>query len=285
MNLNSRRRALALCTLMAAVCLPLSAQSPAGDLPDSATFLRQVRDRIRVDYDDLQQDFMYLEERRDVKVSKLGKLEVGPRRTFEVYPSARPGQTYKRLIAVEGKPLDAAELAKRDREHQEDLRKTAEREKRETAAQRAARLEEAAEEERERRAIIEDGLAVFAATLVRREMLDGHPVIVIALNPRADARVTTREGRWMKQFEGTAWVSEHDHEIVKLEMHANDDVTIGWGLLGRIHEGSRFILQRRKVENVWLPAQITFDASGRTLLLRKFQLNVVTTYSGYKRIS
>ena len=228
---------------------------------------------------------MYLEERRDVKISRLGKLEVGPRRTFEVHPSVTPGRTYKRLIAVEGQPLDAAELARRDREHQENLRKAAEREKRETPAQRAVRLEEVAEADRERRAIIEDGLAVFAPTLVRRELLDGHPVIVIALNARPDARVITREGRWMKQFEGTAWVSEVDHEIVKLDMHAKGDVTIGWGLLGRIHEGSRFIFQRRKVENVWLPAQITFDATGRTLLLRKFQLNVVTTYSGYKRIS
>jgi hypothetical protein len=284
MNPNRRRLASTLGTLTVAVCLPLSAQTPAGDLPDPATFLRQVRDSIRLD-DDLQQDFMYLEERRDVKISKLGKLEVGPRRTFEVYPSTTPGGTYKRLIAVEGKPLDAAELARRDREHQENLRKAAERKKRETASQRADRLEQAAQEEQERRAIIEDGLAVFAATLVRRELLDGRPVIVIALNPRPDARVTTREGKWMKQFEGTAWVSEDDHEIAKLDMHAKDDVTIGWGLLGRIHEGSRFIFQRRKVENVWLPAQITFDATGRTLLLRKFQLNVVTTYSGYKRIS
>ena len=288
MNLNRRRLASVLAILTIAVCLPLSAQSPApraaGDLPEAKSFLRQVRDRIRLD-DEIQQEFMYLEERRDVKISRLGKLEVGPRRTFEVYPSATPGRTYKRLIAVEGQPLDAAELARRDREHQENLRNAADREKRETPAQRAARLEEVAEADRERRAIIEDGLAVFAPTLVRRELLDGHPLIVIALNPRPDARVATREGRWMKQFEGTAWVSEIDHEIVKLDMHAKDDVTIGWGLLGRIHEGSRFIFQRRKVENVWLPAQITFDASGRTLLLRKFQLNVVTTYSGYKRIS
>jgi len=288
MNLIRRRLASLLAMLTAAVCLPLSAQSPApraaGDLPEATSFLRQVRDRIRLD-DEIQQEFMYLEERRDVKISRLGKLEVGPRRTFEVYPSATPGRTYKRLIAVEGRPLDSAELARRDREHQENLRKAAEREKHETPAQRAARLEEVAEADRERRAIIEDGLAVFAPTLVRRELLDGHPAIVIALNARPDARVATREGRWMKQFEGTAWVSEIDHEIVKLDMHAKDDVTIGWGLLGRIHEGSRFIFQRRKVENVWLPAQITFDASGRTLLLRKFQLNVVTTYSGYKRIS
>jgi hypothetical protein len=288
MNLNRRTLALSVLVLMAAVGLRAAAQGPVtqrdAPLPEAASFLRQVRDSIRQD-DGIEQDFMYLEERRDVKISKLGKLEVGPRRTFEVYPSPTSGQTYKRLIAVEGKPLDAAELARRDREHQENLRKAAEREKRETPAQRAERLEQMAEEAREQKAIIEDGLAVFAPTILRREWLDGHPMIVITLTPRPDARVTTREGKWMKQFEGTIWVSEVDHEVVKIDMHAKDDVTIGWGLLGRIHEGSRITFQRRKVENVWLPAQMTFDASGRTLLLRKFELNVVTTYSGYKRIS
>ena len=74
-----------------------------------------------------------------------------------------------------------------------------------------------------------------------------------------------------KRSGGTAWISELDHEVVKVDMHAKDDVTIGWGLLGRLHEGSRLTFQRRKFENVWLPARITFDATGRTLLLRKFE--------------
>jgi hypothetical protein len=291
MNLNQSRGALLVALLAAALWRPVEAQNsplssqPAKDgLPEASSFLRQVRDTIRLD-DELQQDFMYLEERRDVKVTRLGRVEVGPQRTFEVYPSNIPGRTYKRLIAIDGKPLDPAELARRDREHQEDLRKAADREKRETAAERANRLREIEEAEQERRAIIEDGLAVFEPRLVRRETIDGYQVVMVTLTPRADARVTTREGRWMKQFEGTVWVSESDHQIVKLDMRARDDVTIGWGVLGRLHEGSRFVFARRKVENVWLPAQITFDASGRTLLLRKFQLNVVTTYSGYKRIS
>jgi hypothetical protein len=288
MNLNRRTLALLVTVLMAVPGQRATAQGPEAQndrpLPDASSFFRQVRDSIRRDTG-IEREFMYLEERRDVKISKLGKLEVGPRRTFEVYPSASPGQTYKRLIAIEGKPLDAADLARRDREHQENLRKAADRERRETPAQRAERLQEIAEAEQEQKSMIEDGLAVFAPTIVRREWLDGHPMIVLALTPRPDARVSTREGRWMKQFEGTAWVSEIDHEVVKVDMHAKDDVTIGWGLLGRLHEGSRLTFQRRKFENVWLPAQITFDATGRTLLLRKFELNVVTTYSGYKRIS
>jgi hypothetical protein len=288
----ARRCACFVALLPALICLPAAAQRlSAGSqilndapLPEAAPFLRQVREAIRLD-DELQQDFMYVEERRDVRISRLGKVEVGPRRTFEVYPSSTPGRTYKRLIAIEGKPLAPAELARRDREHEENLRKAAEREKNETPAERARRLQKIAEAEEESRAIVEDGLAVFEPRLVRRELLDGHRVIVVTVTPRPDAAVTTREGRWMKQFEGTVWVSEADHEIVKLDMRARDDVTIGWGILGRVHEGSRLVFVRRKVENVWLPARISFDATGRTLLLRKFQLNVVTTYSGHKRIS
>ena len=71
----------------------------------------------------------------------------------------------------------------------------------------------------------------------------------------------------------------------KLDMRALDDVSIGWGILGRVHEGSRFVFSRRRFEGAWLPSQVIFDATGRTLLFRKFDVDVVTTYSGYKRVA
>jgi hypothetical protein len=219
-----------------------------------------------------------------MRVTKLGKVEIGAQRTFEVYPSAVPGRTYKRLIAVDGQPLSDAELARRDAEHAADVAEEAARRQRETARQRDARLKQEADARRERDAIIADGFAVFEPKITGREVLEGHSVFVVALTPRPDARVTTREGRWMKQFEGRAWISEQDYQVARLEMRARDDVTIGWGIVGRVHEGSRFVFARRKFENAWLPAEVVFDATGRTLLFRKFDIDVVTTYSGYKRI-
>src|SRR5688572_781791 len=104
----------------------VASASPQTDLsaplPAAHSFLNGVREAIRLN-DELQQDFMYVEDRRDVRITKLGKVEVGPRRTFEVYPSNRPGRTYKRLIAIDGKPLDPEELARRDREHADNVRK------------------------------------------------------------------------------------------------------------------------------------------------------------------
>jgi hypothetical protein len=65
------------------------------------------------------------------------------------------------------------------------------------------------------------------------------------------------------RFEGRAWIAEADHQIVRLDMRAADDVSIGWGIVGRIYEGSRFV---RKIEDTWLPAEVIFEASRRTLL-------------------
>jgi hypothetical protein len=60
--------------------------------PDAATFLRQVREAVRLD-SELQSGFTYVEQRKEVRISRLGKLEVGPLRTFQVFPSPRPGRT------------------------------------------------------------------------------------------------------------------------------------------------------------------------------------------------
>jgi len=262
----------------------LAVQGGAATAPFPAPeeFARKVRQALQLDAD-LQKDFVYLERRRDVRISMLGKVSIGPLRTFEVYPSDQPGGTYKRLIEIDGKPLPPAELARRDAEHERDLRTEAERARRETGAQRAERQRKADEERRERNAILDDAVAVFEPTFAGRDRLDGRSVLVVDLNPRARARPGTREGRWMKQFRGRIWVDEAEYQIVRLDMHAFEDVTIGWGIIGRVHKDSRAVFSRRRFENVWLPAESTYEASGRTLLFRPFKFSVTATYSNYRR--
>jgi hypothetical protein len=243
---------------------------------------RRVRQAVRLDYQ-IQRGFSYLELRRDVKFSKLGKVTVGPPRTFQVIPEPVRGQTYKRLIAENGVPLPAADLARRDAEHRKDLADAEERARRETPAERDARIARAASEQREREQILDDAFRVFAARIEGRTTVDGQPVLIARMTPRREAAVTTREGRWMKQFEGQLWIAEADYQIVKIDMRAASDVTIGWGVVGRIHKGTRVLYVRRRFEDAWLPAETTYEASGRTLIFRPFQFKVTTTYSDYRR--
>lgn len=267
----------------------LSAASAAGEerraarqRGDVSSLVHAVRAAARFD-DELQENFVYIEQRRDIRMSKLGKVTVGPSRTFEVHPSSEPGRTWKRLIAIDGKPLDPAELQRRDEEHARDVREREEHERNESSSARTRRLQREADDRREREAILDDAVAVYEPREIGRETLDGEAVIVADLTPRPDAHVTTRYGRWMKQFAGRIWIAESSSLIAALEMRAIDDVSIGWGVLGRLHEGSRFYVRRRKVDGTWLPSEVTYEASGRTLLFRPFKVKAVTTYSGYRR--
>jgi hypothetical protein len=267
----------------------LAAQTQSGGadapLPDVNAVAKEVRARLRLDRE-LQTNYTYLERRRDVKVSKLGKVTVGPLRTFEVYPSSKPGRTYKRLIAIDGTPLPKADLERRDEEHRQHVLAMVEQEKNETAEMKAKRLKKEADDLKEQRDTIDDGFAVFDIKLVGREMIDGHRMLVATLTPRPNAATKTDVGNWMKKFKGRAWVAEDDYQVAKLEMEAIDDITLGWGLVGRVHQGSHFTFTRTKVNGeVWLPAEAKFEASGRTLLFRKFQLFTVTSFSDYKKFN
>lgn len=265
---------------------PAQAVQPAeAPLPDLEAILEKVKSRIQLDRE-LQSHYTYLEKRRDVKLSKLGKVTVGALRTFEVYPSTKPGRTYKRLVEIDGKRLDAAELERRDAAHRKHILDMIEQEKNETPQEKAKREQQEAKDLREQRDLIDDAFAIFEVKLTGREMLDGQRVIAATLTPRQNVRTKSDEGKWMKRFKGRAWVSDDDHQVAKVEMEALDDINIGWGLVGRVHQGSKFTFARTKVNNeVWLPVEMKFEASGRTLLFRKFQIFTVTSYSDYKKFN
>ena len=159
--------------------LPLLTNAPSAARlqppPDLEAFARKVREVIRLEYAEPIR-FNYLEQGQEVDISMFGKVSVGPMQTFEVRQNP-PGGPWRRLIAVDGKPLAAAELARGDAEHQRQLRKKAEREQSETPRQRAARLKKDADELRERDEILDDAERVFAFSFIARETVDGQPVM------------------------------------------------------------------------------------------------------------
>jgi hypothetical protein len=65
-------------------------------------------------------------------------------------------------------------------------------------------------------------------------------------------------------------------------MQARDDISIGWGIVGRVHEKTRLLATRKRVGIVWLPSEFIIDATGRTLMFRTFDVQLVTNYSDYR---
>ncbi len=90
----------------------------------------------------------------------------------------------------------------------------------------------------------------------------------------------------MKKFRVRAWVHDADYQVVKIDAEAIEDLTFGWGIVGRLHKGSRATFERQKVnDEVWLPARVHSIGTGRAVMFRRFAIDSVTEWFDYKKFA
>ena len=250
-------------------------------LPDAESFLKEVRANLQLD-NDILDGYTYLERRTDADIGFFGGVGTKPPKLYRVYRSRKLDMSYRRLLELDGEPISDAELIQQDRRHRAEQLKAARERARESAKDRAKRLNKAAEAAKERRDMMAEVLGLFDYRLEHREQLDGRPTIVVSFTPRANVDPKTRPGKILAKSAGRAWMAEDDRQVIRVEAKATSDITIGFGLIARLHKGSRIDVRRTQVRNHWLPAGFDFTGSGRTLLFRTFQVDVNAAYSDYE---
>lgn len=261
----------------------LSAQD--RPLPDQQSFLAETRKHLQTD-SSLQSSYVYVETRREQKLDKHGRPSEESVKVFESYPGLPGEARWERLVAEDGRPVPAEELAKQDRERQKKAVGMVQRLAEDASRERARQEREYQKARREREEAVNDIFNVFAIRMVGREQIERHETIAFQLTPRPDAKPKTSEGRQMKHFNVRAWISESDHELVKLEAEAVDTLSFGLGVLARLHKGARLSFLRRKVNGeVWLPAVASYQGSARVGLLLTLRRGGTSEYSGYRKYS
>jgi len=268
-----------------ALCLLSFATLTAQErpLPNRDAFITQVRARLASD-DVRQSGYMYVERRTEEKLDGSGRTLHTSQKVFEVYPGIPGEGRYRRLIEEDGRPTAAEKLASEDRARQ----KVAEAYVKNLSTPGGRRTDAERQEKvrQEDAAAIDDLFRVYAIQFVGRESLDGHETIVATLTPRADVAPQTPDGKMMRHFAARAWIDEAEYELVRVEVEALDDLSIGWGLFARVHKGARATYQRRKVDDEkWLPAQVTWAGSGRLLLFKRLRERGRSEYSGYRKFT
>jgi hypothetical protein len=265
--------------------LPPCAAAEDPPQPGQASVLRGVRARLE-DPQDRQSRYSYVETRREQKLDQSGRPVRESVKVFEVYPGLPGERRWRRLISEDGVPVPPAELEKQDRERQKEAQEYVRRLAKQAPADRAKQAREYEKRRREDAEAVDEIFRVYEIRMLRREPLEGHDTIVFSLTPRPGARPRTREGRIMQKVAATAWVSESDFELVRAEVEAIDTISIGWGLLARVHEGSRAALQRTKVNGEeWLPAAVSYTASARVALLKMYRQGRGSEYSNYRKFN
>ena len=255
-------------------------ETPAAPLPELRGFLAEVRDRLHTD-DYLLDQYTFTEKQTQRRLDGNGSVKKITTALFEVYPSPEPGNTYRKLVARDGKPLTAEELADEDRKQRKKEEKfSAALTKPDDPDRAAAKAERRLKESQ----TIEELFRVYDIEITGRETVEGRSAIVVTFAPRPGAEATTKAGRILKKFSGRAWIDEKDRQLVRVEGLLIDDLSFGWGILARLKKGARAELQRRKVnDEIWLPSVARFVGQARLLLVKGLNIDTLSEYSDYRK--
>src|SRR5436190_1074154 len=275
--------------ILVALGFPIAGSTPGAQnrpLPDQESFLAETRKHIETD-STLQNGYVYVETRREQKLDKGGRTREESVKVVESYPGFPGEGRWERLIAENGRPVPAEELARQDRERQRKAGEMVQRLARDSSKELARQERELQTARREREEAVSDIFSnVFDIRMIGRERVEEHDTIAFVLTPRRDAKPKTRVGDQIRHFSVRAWISEKDHELVKLEAEGIDDLKSGLGVLARLHKGAQLSILRRKVNGeVWLPAVVTYNGSARVGLLVTLRRSGTSEFSGYRKYS
>jgi len=246
---------LAARAIAAALLLQVGTARDSRPLPDPQPFFDAVRANLARSQDE-QNRFAYKERRTDLDFNPFGRLGTGDTRVIGVTPIEGGAAMTRQLLERDGQPVTNSVPTRRE-------------------VRRSERG----------RSVVEDVVAMLEVSIDRRDRLDGRDTIVVTFKPKRDAKPRTREGRLARGFAGQIWIDEQAREVARVTAKAVDDLSFGYGVLGRLNQGATVTVRREPIEEkLWLPVSIRFNGEGRALLFRKLTINFALDWFDYRKV-
>ncbi|HEY3705106.1 MAG TPA: hypothetical protein VGL22_08595 [Terracidiphilus sp.] len=102
-------------------------------------------------------------------------------------------------------------------------------------------------------------------------------------NPKYSAH--SMEARVFHQLSGDLWIDVRMKRLHRLEGRLNDDVSFGYGMLGRVNKGGWFRLVRTQVaDNEWKTERLEVHMSGKALLLKTIDHDTSEVRGGFEAV-
>jgi hypothetical protein len=75
------------------------------------------------------------------------------------------------------------------------------------------------------------------------------------------------------------------HRIARIDGKLVREVSFGWGILGHLDRGGRFIVQQQEVgDNLWEISSMTLNFTGKILLFKNLNISSTEVFDRFKRV-
>jgi hypothetical protein len=260
---NSLRR-VAMLLLFACLGMALHGQTTADTLPplpkDANQFVREaIKHQIEADAAD-HTHWRYHIYREDDKGSQQRDVI-----------DTKDGQLARTLL-INGRPLTAAQRAA----DEVRMKKLVD-----DPSERAKRDKRAKEDE-------DKGLQMFKAipeAFIFKYEGSENGQVRLSFFPNPHYNAPTRELQVFRSLSGTMWIDRAALHMSRLDGSLFEDVTFGWGLLGRLNKGGTFsVVESRVGDDHWEWVSLDVKMSGHAVIFKSINVRQIQRMTDFHRI-
>ena len=187
-----------------------------------------------------------------------------------------PDGVLGRVIAINGKPLTPAQRAKEDKRLNHLLNDP-------TAL--AQKRKEQQEDEKRIRTMVGALPDAFDYQYAGTQPGPHGEWVLLKFTPNPHYDPPTREQQVYTGMNGDMVVDPVAERLVKIDGTLFREVSFGWGILGRLDKGGRFVVEQSDVGNGhWEPTRMVLHFTGKMLLFKSLKIQSIETTSDYRRV-
>ena len=113
----------------------------------------------------------------------------------------------------------------------------------------------------------------------------GSTLVKLKFRPNPRYEPPTRVEEVLSGMQGYVLVDAVGYRIASIEATLFKPVGFGWGILGHLDRGGRFLVQQQEVgDNFWEISRMALSFTGKILLVKNLNINSTEVFSGFKRV-
>jgi hypothetical protein len=110
-------------------------------------------------------------------------------------------------------------------------------------------------------------------------------LLKFSFHPNPAYQPPTRVEEVLTGLQGYVLVDAENLRLAAIDGTLFKDVAFGWGILGHLNKGSRFVAQQVKLDDgLWQVSSVTFNFTGKVLMLKSINMNATEVFSDFQRI-
>jgi len=109
----------------------------------------------------------------------------------------------------------------------------------------------------------------------------------LSFTPNPNFETPNIEAEVLRGFAGEVWIEQTQQRLVRLDAHLVREVSVGFGILGRLNQGGTMELQQEFEGNAqeWQPTVLKMNLSGKALMVKTVNIRINELASDFAPVS